>query len=121
MLRDSGEREQYESGAMREPASGRGRYDLLPPYPLERLAKHYENGAVKYADRNWEKGLPTGRCMDSAIRHLFQYLDGDNVEDHLAAAVWNLFAIMHFEREISAGRMDTSLWTLPRPLPLNHD
>lgn len=53
-----GEKKEFRTGAVREVPKGKGRFDLLPPYPLMRLAKHYENGATKYAERNWEKGLP---------------------------------------------------------------
>ena len=97
VLPDSGQREQFSTGAVREIQTGKGRYDLITPYGLQRLALHYERGAAKYADRNWEKGIPVSRCFSSAVRHLFQYLAGDRSEDHLAAAAWNIMAIMHFE------------------------
>lgn len=42
-LNDSGERIVYiEGGAVREPAAGKGRYDLISPIFLHRLAQHYE-------------------------------------------------------------------------------
>lgn len=97
VLPDSGQREQFSTGAVRDIQTGKGRYDLITPYGLQRLALHYERGAAKYADRNWEKGIPVSRCFSSAVRHLFQYLAGDRSEDHLAAAAWNIMAIMHFE------------------------
>jgi len=108
VLVDGGERQDFESGAMREPAAGKGRYDLISPLALHRLAQHYENGAAKYAERNWEKGLPASRMFDSAMRHLIQYLTGNAEEDHLAAAVWNIFCIMDFEQ-----RMPEMLESLP--------
>lgn len=97
ILEDSGERQQFDTGAVRDPARGKGRYDLISPYGLKRLALHYEAGAAKYADRNWEKGIPASRCFSSAVRHLFRWIAGERKEDHLAAAAWNIFAIMHFE------------------------
>lgn len=98
ILNDSGERISYGEGmAVREPASGKGRYDLVSPYAMRRLAKHYENGAKKYADRNWEKGIPFSRYVDSAKRHIDKFIMGMEDEDHLAAAVWNLCAIMHHQ------------------------
>lgn len=96
-LVDSGARENFKTGAIREPATGKGRFDLVSPFALHRLARHYENGATKYAVRNWEKGLSVSRCMDSAMRHINQYMMGATDEDHLAAAAWNLFAVMHYE------------------------
>ncbi len=98
MLRDSGERTEYSTGAVRDRRTGKGRYDLIPTELLIRLAKHYENGAVKYNDRNWEKGMPISNFVDSAFRHLVSYMAGDTEEDNLAAIVWNVAGIMHFEK-----------------------
>lgn len=64
---------------------------------MRRLAQHYEEGAKKYADRNWEKGMPFSRYVDSAKRHLDKYVMGMTDEDHLAATAWNIFAIMHHQ------------------------
>jgi len=96
-LPDSGKREQFPTGAVRDIQSGKGRYDLISPYAVHRLAVHYERGAAKYADRNWEKGIPASRCFSAALRHLFKWLAGEDKEDNLAAAIWNIAAIIHFE------------------------
>lgn len=97
-MNDGGERISYGKGmAVREPSEGKGRYDLLSPFATRRLAKWYELGAQKYAPRNWERGMPFSRYIDSAKRHIDKYIMGMEDEDHLAAAVWNLFAIMHHE------------------------
>lgn len=95
---DGGERITYgETGATREPSDGKGRFDLVTPFGMMRLAKWYEAGAKKYAPRNWEKGIPFSRYTDSALRHIFKFIMGMTDEDHLAAAVWNLMAIMHHQ------------------------
>lgn len=97
-INDSGERMTYGEGkAEREPSIGKGRFDLITPFGLERLAKWYELGAKKYSDRNWEKGIPFSRYFDSAMRHMTKFMMGRIDEDHLAAAVWNLMAIMHHQ------------------------
>ena len=90
MIKDSGDRTQFTSGAVRDMHTGKGRYDLLPMCVIDRLAKHYEAGALKYSDRNWEKGIPAHSFADSAMRHFTKYMDGQNDEDHLIAAIWNL-------------------------------
>lgn len=89
-IKDSGDRTQFESGAVRDMHTGKGRYDLLPMCVIDRLAKHYEAGALKYGDRNWEKGIPAHSFADSAMRHFDKYMDGQRDEDHLIAAIWNL-------------------------------
>lgn len=99
MIKDSGERTEFESGAVRDMHTGKGRFDLLPMCVLIRLAKHYEDGALKYSDRNWEKGIPAHSFADSAFRHLVKYMDGQNDEDHLIAAIWNLCGLAWTEEK----------------------
>ncbi len=96
-IHDSGERQEFDTGAVRDPSKGKGRYDLISPHALFRLARHYEAGATKYADRNWEKGIPASRCFSSAVGHLNKWAMGKTEEDHLAAAAWNIFAIIHYQ------------------------
>ena len=96
-MKDSGEREEFSTGAVRDTRRNKGRYDLISPYALKRLAAVMERGAVKYGDRNWEKGMPADRLLDSALRHMFQYAAGDTDEDHLGHAAFNIFAIIHFQ------------------------
>lgn len=112
-LKDSGLREIFASGAMREPNNGRGRYDLISPIALKALAIHLEKGAAKYKDRNWESGMPLSRHLNSALRHLNQVLEGDKSEDHLSAAVYNLFAITHLKEMIKRRALPIGLNDLP--------
>ncbi|MEG1185847.1 MAG: DUF5664 domain-containing protein [Eubacterium sp.] len=135
MIKDSGERKEFESGAVRDIQKGKGRCDLLPldtlAYlcgdekvltelsrfmdfgrteslqltiymfceqclccPLETaildLSKHYEEGAIKYDDHNWRKGIPVSVFINSAVRHYFKYKRGDNDEHHDRAFLWNI-------------------------------
>ena len=60
----------------------------LPKLMLD-VAKHFENGALKYGERNWQRGIPVSRYIDSALRHLMKDLAGATDEDHAAAFVWN--------------------------------
>ena len=98
-LADSGTRREFASGAVRDVAEGKGRCDLLPAVAILRLARHFERGAIKYSDRNWEKGIPIHSFIDSAIRHTMKYLDGQHDEDHLCAAAWNLICAMWTEEK----------------------
>lgn len=61
----------------------------IPKYALE-LSKHFESGAIKYGERNWEKGIPLSSYIDSAVRHYLKYLDGQEDENHFIAFVWNI-------------------------------
>lgn len=108
-VQDGGQREVFSTGGQREPATGKGRFDLLPPEALIRLAKHYAAGALKYADHNWEKGLPLSRFIDSAFRHLIQFMAGDRSEDHLAAVLWNIAGYVTIEQRIREGKLPAEL------------
>lgn len=93
-INDSGHRREFETGAVRDMAEGKGRYDLLPWEAIHELALHCERGAVKYGERNCEKGIPISSLLDSAFRHLSKYMQGEKDEPHLVAALWNIaFAI----------------------------
>jgi hypothetical protein len=100
-VKDSGRRESFSTGAVRDTEEGKPRIDLLfkyIPMPcLMRITQHYVNGAKKYGDHNWQKGIPASRCISSAFRHLYQYLTGDRSEDHLSAVVFNVICILYWE------------------------
>ena len=140
-IKDSGERRQFETGAVRDIQEGKGRCDLMPlgvvynflkpirgdaAMPIEyirifqetgdttalyeaikffsgyclswgsecsmllEVAKHFEEGAKKYGESNWQKGLPVHCYIDSAVRHYLKWLRGDKDEPHDRAFVWNL-------------------------------
>lgn len=50
----------------------------------------YEDGAHKYAERNWEKGINLHNLIDSGIRHYLKWLRKDTDEPHDRAFVWNM-------------------------------
>lgn len=54
------------------------------------VSKHFEEGAKKYDENNWMKGIPTRCYIDSAVRHYLKYLRGDKDEPHDRAFVWNI-------------------------------
>ena len=135
MIKDSGERREFETGAVRDIQEGKGRCDLLPldvaasiispkdevlehisefvstsgvnnlvaalvrfsefrrwdyPTMLLSVSKHFEEGAKKYGEYNWQKGIPTHCYIDSAVRHYLKWLRGDDDEPHDRAFVWNI-------------------------------
>ncbi len=90
VIKDSGERTNFDTGAVRDMHMGKGRMDLLPMSALIELAKHCEAGALKYGERNVDKGIPQHSFIDSAMRHLAKYTRGDKDEPHLVAALWNI-------------------------------
>lgn len=90
MILDSGDRTIFETGAQRDMHQGKGRFDLLPWNAIHDVAKCCEEGALKYGERNIDKGIPQHSLIDSGIRHLKKYICGQTDEDHLRAAAWNI-------------------------------
>ena len=58
---------------------------------LLELSIHYEDGARKYEDNNWKKGIPVHSFIDSGVRHYLKWLRGDQDEPHDRAFLWNMF------------------------------
>ena len=137
MIKDSGSRRQFETGAVRDIQTGKGRCDLLPidiigknagipcleildgfshrkdiqslwvaftTFAIEvfgdvytallETSIHYEEGAKKYEERNWEKGITVYCYIDSAVRHCLKYYRGDTDERHDRAFCWNLLGAL---------------------------
>jgi hypothetical protein len=107
VTKDSGKREEYDSGMRRDVQTGKPRPDLLfidgMPYdeqPLIRWASLLQRGADKYGEKNWtlansEEEL--ARFRASAIRHFFQWASGEVDEDHMAATWFNMAAVAYME------------------------
>lgn len=142
-LKDSGERRDFGTGAVRDAAEGKGRCDLLPLDVVGKIlssraltligefkttkntkflvdairefacshdidiftiiievSKQFEDGAKKYAENNWMKGIPLHCYIDSGVRHYLKYLRGDTDEPHDRAFIWNILcAVWTFENK----------------------
>ena len=59
-------------------------------------AQALHEGAVKYGERNWEKGIPESNLLNHAFYHLFQLVLGDESENHKSHLVWNVLTLIHF-------------------------
>lgn len=141
-LKDSGERKQFNSGAVRDIQEGKGRCDLLPigiasslmPTQLQaeilseihnfmqykqdhhlfraiqafitymgwdvytallEVSIHYEDGCIKYGERNWEKGIDLHCYINSGVRHLLKCFRGDKDEPHDRAFIWNMLGAIY--------------------------
>ena len=108
MIKDSGNRRKFNTGAVRDMAEGKGRMDLLCWDAVIEVSKHCENGAKKYGEHNVDKGIPTNSLCDSAARHLAKYLAGHTDEDHLLAAAWNL--LWAIEMRVNHPEMVNTPW-----------
>lgn len=110
VVKDSGERQEYASGMVRDTTAGKARFDLMwpdgVPYEeqfLTRIGMHLAKGIEKYGDRNWEKAnsqKELARFRSSALRHMFQWLAGESDEDHASAVFYNLMAAITTEYKL---------------------
>lgn len=93
--------EKWEGGGQREiKPYAKGNYAAIYPVMLKRLAMRCKFGDMKYKKASgYDHPRPSKTYWDSAVRHLVEYSVGDNSEDHLAAAIWNIMAMMYNEEE----------------------
>lgn len=112
-LPSTGQSRQFSTGAHRDSDAGKPRLDLASPFAKERLGILLARGVAKFGDRNWEKGMPLGQFLASAERHLNAFKKGDTSEDHLAAIVFNIDAIMHGQEMIARGRWPAEYNDIP--------
>lgn len=135
-IKDSGNRTEFSTGAVRDIQDDKGRCDLLPlgvvakllahneymvlnqidmfmqtgdkdflysaianfgavkevshPQIILDVSMHYKQGAEKYGERNWEKGIPLHSFIDSGVRHFLKHIDGQTDERHDRAFIWNM-------------------------------
>lgn len=93
ITKDSGKRQEFSTGMQRDVQDDKPRYDLLDMSMLKRWAELMARGAKKYGENNWKKAATEeelARFKASALRHMFQYLEGDTSEDHGAAVFFNV-------------------------------
>jgi hypothetical protein len=82
----------FDTGAVRSNDLENLRFDLIHPIALIALARTYGEGAKKYGDFNWERGMPASSLLNHAIRHIYLFLSGDRSEPHLPHAAWGVMA-----------------------------
>ena len=109
ILPDSGKRSEFDTGAVRDAMEGKGMPSLLPIAALRAASKRFEDGANKYGRDNWTKGIPLSRYIDSLYRHLWQFIEGDESEDHAGAIVWNAMCLVQTDEWIKNGKLPKSL------------
>ena len=108
-IKDSGQRSEFPTGAVRDMSEGKGRMDLLCWNAIMEVSKHCEEGAKKYGENNVDKGIPMHSLADSAMRHMAKFIAGHKDEDHLRAAAWNILWALEF-RETRPELNDLYYW-----------
>jgi hypothetical protein len=81
VVKDSGERRLFPTGAQRDAGAGKGFFDCIPTMPLLRVAVGL--GRPSQLELDHPKG--------SMIVHILRWRDGDNEQDHLAKVCFLAF------------------------------
>ena len=81
----------------------KARFDLLPVEALEEVVKIYTYGAVKYGDRNWEKGMSWSRLFGAMMRHAWAFWRGEDKDSesgllHMAHVTWYGLALIQYSK-----------------------
>lgn len=81
---------------------GKLRLDLIPAEWELELGNVTTKGSLKYAPRNWERGMAWMKMIGCAKRHILKFLLGEHYDPetgchHLALAAWNLLALMSYD------------------------
>lgn len=81
--------------------TGKLPYHLLPNEALAEVVKVLHFGAIKYSERNWEKGINYSRVFSAAMRHLWSWWGGEDRDpetglSHLAHLVCCGLFILQF-------------------------
>lgn len=72
-------RQRAITGAVKD-NKGKPRTELLPPEPLLGVARVLGFGAEKYKPNNWRLGLSWGQTIGSALRHIFAFMGGEDMD-----------------------------------------
>lgn len=112
-LKDSGERQDFGTGSVRDLDTGKGAYDLLQEFGIHADAMQLERGKAKYGWRNWERGQPVSRYIQSCRRHIAYYMMGLRDEPHLSAAAWNILCAIDTVFRVKVGLLPAALDDTP--------
>ena len=92
-------RKTFESGAQRSTDADHARYDLVPRAAIEFMARTLKEGAERYGEQSWRKGIPSSDLWNHLLQHAYKWIDGDRSEDHLGHLMCNAAFLCHFHQD----------------------
>lgn len=95
-------KESFQTDKGKKFDENKARFDLIPPQPLDEVARVFTIGANKYGDRNWELGISWGRIFAAMCRHAWAFWRGEvydpvDGQHHLASVAWCALVLMEYE------------------------
>ena len=88
--------------------TGKLRMDLVPTEAISALAQILTDGAQKYGERSWERGMEWGRVYAALQRHLLAWWSGQDTDPesghpHLWHVLTNaMFLVAYEQRQIGS-------------------
>lgn len=107
--KEEGEKRTFSTGAHKQAAAGKGTPVLFPGDAYLEISKHFEEGASVHGARNWEKGIPLSKLIDSLERHIAQEKLGMTDESHARAIAWNAVVYLATKIRIERGQLPKEL------------
>ena len=108
VVKDSGQRQKFESGMVRDTTKGKKDYTLAMDGPMfERWVEHLRKGAEKYDKRNWMKAAgqeELDRFKESAFRHFMAWYYGEVDEDHASGTYFNINGVEYVKKKLKAAQ-----------------
>lgn len=88
-------RKKFTDGGGKRFNKGKLRYDLVHPKAHEDMVSVLTDGAIKYCERNWERGMPWTTVLQSLKRHIAAFESGEDYDPesnklHMAHAACNV-------------------------------
>jgi len=77
------------------------RVELVTSQFIIEIAKVLTEGAIKYSDHNWRKGLQWSRVYGATMRHLLAWNKGETIDpetglSHLSHAATNIMFLLEY-------------------------
>ena len=109
IIKDSGARRVFSTGAHRDRAVGKGAFHLLPYQAVMEVAQVFEAGGAKYTPNNWRLGMPVSEYYNSGVRHAMKAAQGWDDENHAAMAAWNFMCAIETRWMVKQGFLPPEL------------
>lgn len=98
--KETWENMEYKGGLKLD--TGKPMMGLVPSAALMEVAKVMTFGAEKYTPNNWRGGFDYSRLYDAGLRHIHQYIDGEDKDpesklSHIAHAACCMLMLLEHE------------------------
>jgi len=78
------------------------KWDLMPFDALNEVVLVFTYGALKYENRNWERGMPWSKVISPLLRHTWKFIMGEKYDKeskchHMAHVACNALFLLTYD------------------------